>query len=228
MASVVTKQWVGTKRKEIYTPSLPNKRYEVIYIDPPWTYNDKASAGNRGSSFKYATMTLDQIKELPIHNIAEDNCALFMWVTWPFVFEAEKVVESWNEGQDSTFIYKTCAFTWVKRNKNFRKNFKKYLNSLRKGNTTITSIINLITTKYHWGMGHYTRSNSEFVLLFLKGNLKRKSAGVHQIIDYPVGDHSAKPPVVKDKIVELYGDLPRIELFARETTEGWDSWGLEV
>lgn len=54
------------------------------------------------------------------------------------------------------------------------------------------------------------------------------SNNISQIIDYPVGKHSSKPPVVRDKIVELLGDLPRIELFAREQADGWDCWGNEV
>jgi N6-adenosine-specific RNA methylase IME4 len=65
-------------------------------------------------------------------------------------------------------------------------------------------------------------------LLATKGNIKRQSASVHQIIDTPIENHSKKPDIVKDKIIELIGDLPRIELFARETVDGWDSWGNEV
>tara|TARA_R100000081_G_scaffold54868_1_gene26824 strand:- start:9 stop:551 length:543 start_codon:yes stop_codon:yes gene_type:complete len=100
------------------------------------------------------------------------------------------------------FTYKTIAFCWVKKNK--------------KSDT------------WFWGMGNWTRANSEICLLATKGNVKRISASVHQIIDTPIQKHSKKPDIVRDKIVELVGDLPRIELFARETAEGWDSWGNEV
>lgn len=100
------------------------------------------------------------------------------------------------------FEYKTCAFTWIKRNKNINSWF--------------------------WGMGRYTRANSEICLLATKGNPKRINAGVHSVIDTPIEKHSKKPDEARKRIVELMGDLPRVELFARQKVDGWDSWGNEV
>ena len=79
-----------------------------------------------------------------------------------------------------------------------------------------------------WGLGHWTRANAELCLLATKGSPKRQSARVHQIVMTPVEAHSKKPDVVRDKIVALAGDVPRIELFARQATPGWDVWGNEV
>jgi N6-adenosine-specific RNA methylase IME4 len=100
------------------------------------------------------------------------------------------------------FKYKTIGFTWVKKNK--RQN------------------------TWFWGMGYWTRANSELCLIATKGMIKRISASVHQIIDTPIEEHSKKPAIVRNRIVELMGNLPRIELFARQKTEGWDVWGNEV
>lgn len=100
------------------------------------------------------------------------------------------------------FTFKTVAFTWIKTNK--------------------------VTPSLFWGMGRWTRSNPELVLLGVKGHPKRQSASVHSVIVEPVGRHSAKPDLVRSKIVALCGDLPRIELFARERVHGWDAWGNEV
>jgi len=100
------------------------------------------------------------------------------------------------------FTYKTVAFAWVKQNK--------------KANTLF------------WGMGYWTRANVELCILATKGRPRRKSAGVHQVVLAPVEEHSKKPDIVRDKIVTLMGDLPRIELFARQTPPGWDVWGNEV
>lgn len=100
------------------------------------------------------------------------------------------------------FQYKTVAFTWVKRN-------PKKLN-------------------YAWGMGRWTRANPELCLLATKGKPRRINAGVHSIIDTPREKHSKKPDIVRDKIIQLCGDLPRIELFARERVDGWDAWGNEI
>lgn len=100
------------------------------------------------------------------------------------------------------FKYKTCGFNWIKRNK--------------------------VSDTWFFGLGHWTRANSEICLLATKGTIKRKSNKVSQVIDTHIEEHSKKPAIVRDKITELVGDLPRIELFARQTSEGWDSWGDEV
>ena len=100
------------------------------------------------------------------------------------------------------FKYKTCGFNWVKRNK--------------------------VSDTWFFGLGHWTRANSELCLIGTKGTIKRKSNKVSQIIDTHIEEHSKKPAIVREKIVELVGDMPRIELFARQTVDDWDCWGNEV
>lgn len=78
------------------------------------------------------------------------------------------------------------------------------------------------------GCGHWTRANAEICLLATKGRPQRLSKSVRQLIVSPVEQHSKKPDVVRDRIVELVGDLPRLELFARQKAAGWDVWGNEV
>jgi len=78
-------------------------------------------------------------------------------------------------------------------------------------------------------MGYYTRANSEICLLASKGKtLPRLSKKVHSVILSKIEHHSKKPDIVRNKIVELFGDLPRVELFARSKTKGWDVFGNEV
>ena len=174
---------------------MESKRYNIIYLDPPWHYNDNAAAGERGASFKYEIMTDGNVKNIDLPSIMADDCAVFMWITMPKLDVAFDVFKAWG------LKYKTAAFTWVKKNKN----------------------------KDTWftGMGHYTRANTELCLLATKGHIKVKSHSVRQIVDTPIEAHSKKPDVVRDRIVELLGDLPRIELFARDNTPGWDVCGLE-
>ena len=100
------------------------------------------------------------------------------------------------------FTYKTVAFVWVKQNRK--------------------------TPSLFWGLGYWTRANAEICLLATKGQPKRRNAGVHQVIISPVEEHSKKPDVVRERIVELMGDVPRVELFARQSVPGWDAWGNEV
>lgn len=173
------------------------KKYQIIYADPPWSYKDKALAGNRGAVCKYPVMSIEDLCNLPIGGgLAHRDCVLFMWVTMPKLNECFDVIKAWG------FEYKTVAFTWVKRNK--------------KANS------------YFWGMGRWTRANAELCLIATKGNPKRISAAVHSVIDTPVREHSRKPDEVRQRIITLMGDLPRIELFAREKMEGWDVWGNEI
>lgn len=82
----------------------------------------------------------------------------------------------------------------------------------------------------HFGMGHWTRANSEDCLFAVRGHPKRVSAAVSQLIEAPVREHSRKPDEARDRLVQLMGDVPRIELFARTATPGWEAWGdqLEV
>ena len=124
----------------------------------------------------------------------------FLWATFPNISEAVKVMEAWG------FQYKTAAFVWIKT---YPKSGKPF-----------------------WGMGAYTRANAEVCLLGISKGFKAKeqikSHAVHQIVEAPVGRHSEKPDEVRRRIVELLGDVPRIELFARERAEGWDAWGNEV
>ena len=77
-------------------------------------------------------------------------------------------------------------------------------------------------------MGNWTRSNAELCLIGVKGKLKRINTNIRQILYHPIMKHSKKPPIVRDKIVKLCGDLPRCELFARQKTEDWDIWGNEI
>ncbi len=141
-------------------------------------------------------MSLEDIKNLPINNLADKNCALFMWTTIPLLKDSFSVLDSWG------FEYKSIAFVWIKLNK--------------KSDTLF------------WGMGHWTRSNAELCILATKGHPKRKSAKVHQVIMSHIQQHSKKPDEARERIIELIGDLPRIELFAREKKDGWDSWGNEI
>lgn len=174
-----------------------NKKYNIIYADPPWKY--KTWREGSGTTEKhYPTMNIEDIVNMKdtIKSISDRDCILFLWVTFPCLLEGLMVMKEWG------FKYKTCGFNWIKRNK--------------KSDT------------WFFGMGHWTRANSELCLIGTRGTIKRKSNKVSQIIDTRIEEHSKKPDIVREKIIELVGDLPRIELFARQTADGWDSWGNEV
>lgn len=178
------------------------KKYSIIYADPPWEYKQSGGKKNSRGMAKqhYSTMKTEDICALPIKDIKTDDAICFMWATFPNIDQALKVMKEWG------FTYKTAAFVWVKKYKKSNALF--------------------------WGMGAYTRANAEVLLLGISEKTKAskcvKSHAVHQIIEAPFEKHSKKPDIARDKIIELLGDLPRIELFARQYADGWDCWGDEV
>lgn len=169
-------------------------KYNIILADPPWTYQDKNCNG--ACLRHYKTMSLKEIKELPIKELAYKDSVLFIWITYPMLREGLEVIKSWG------FKYKTIAFQWIKLNKNNRKPF--------------------------YGLGRWTRGNTEACFLATKGKPKRINRDVFQIIKSPRREHSRKPIEQYKLIEQLMGNLPRVELFARERIQGWDAWGDEL
>lgn len=170
-----------------------SKKYSIIYADPPWKYDNQKNNDPAMGGITYNVMKLEDICNLPVQNICEKDCILFLWVTMPKLREGLKVIENWG------FDYKTCAFCWVKQNPK---------------NDGIYS-----------GLGHWVNGNAELCLLAKKGHPKRISKNVKQIVLAHRSRHSEKPGEVRDRIVQLMGDLPRVELFARKEISGWDCWG---
>ena len=141
-------------------------------------------------------MSLKDICNLPVNNIAEKDCVLFMWVVDPLLHKAFEVIKAWG------FEYKTVAFTWAKQNRR--------------------------SPGFFTGLGYWTRGNTETCILATKGKPKRVSGNVDRLVVSERREHSRKPDRIRNDIVKLCGDLPRVELFARTSYPGWDVWGNEV
>jgi N6-adenosine-specific RNA methylase IME4 len=188
-------------------PELPNKKYDVVYADPPWDYNgklqfDKSSTDAENidlskkifissATFKYPTLKLDELKKLKVQEIVKQDCLLFMWTSNPHLAQALELAKSWG------FDYRTVAFVWDKMNHN---------------------------------PGQYTLSNCELCLVFKKGKIPqpRGARNVQQLIRAPRGKHSEKPIEVLKAIDKMFPTQEKIELFARKNAMGWDNWGLDV
>lgn len=192
--------------KELFPP-LPNKKYEVIYADPPWDYvgkmqYDKSNIKSinvgfeknlfiSADDFQYPTLKLNDLKELDVQLITASDCILFMWTTVPQFANAIGLGTSWG------FEYKTVAFVWDKQIHN---------------------------------PGRYTLSQTEFVIAFKKGRFPtpRGSRNIRQLVSVRRGKHSEKPDIVIDGITKMFPTQQKIELFARKNYDGWDSWGLDI
>ena len=168
--------------------------YSIIYADPPWQYQRSKVQG--AAENHYPTMGIDELCALPVADLAAPDSALFLWVTFPQLPEALRLIEAWG------FRYKSVAFVWLKKNKK--------------------------ADSWFYGLGFWTRGNAEICLLATRGHPKRQAANIHQFIISPIEAHSKKPDEAREKIVALMGDLPRVELFARQSPPGWEVWGNEV
>lgn len=166
--------------------NLPDKKYKTIYADPPWA---EVGGGKikRGADKHYPLMKTKDICSLPVEDIADENCWLYMWVTNNFLKDGIEVMESWG------FRYVT-NFVWVKNS---------------------------------FGIGYYFRGQHELCLFGVKGRLKPIKRNVSSVVKADKRRHSQKPEEARDMIAEMSYE-PRIELFARTKTEGWDAWGNEV
>ncbi|MDR0829374.1 MAG: transcriptional regulator [Prevotellaceae bacterium] len=188
-------------------PDLPEKKYDIIYADPPWDYGGKMQFDKSGrkdfninwrndifisaANFKYPTLKTKELKQIPIYEIAKDDCLLFMWVTNPHLAQGIELGQAWG------FEYKTVAFVWDKMNHN---------------------------------PGQYTMSYCELCLVFKRGRIPtpRGSRNEKQLIRMPRGEHSEKPMEALKAIERMFPTQERIELFARHKPENWDVWGLDV
>lgn len=189
---------------------FPDKKYQIIYADPPWQYSSKELYGDKICGYKngqrkrfasleriYNTMSLGEINNLPVKAITDTDCALFLWVTDSHLKEGISVIEHWG------FKYKTIAFVWVKKYK------------------TGTTVLNFAP---------WTLKSTEICLLGIKGKMSqyKKANNIQQLVIAERTEHSKKPDEVRNRIIDLFGNLSQIELFARQRADGWDCWGNNI
>ena len=174
---------------------FPNKRYNVILADPPWRFKLYSAKGvnKKSANGQYDTMTLNDLKALPVADIAAKDCCLFMWATFPMLREAFEVMDAWG------FSYKSGG-AWPKTTKNGKDAF---------------------------GTGYIFRSAAEVFLVGTKGHVKPMNRSTRNVLHGVVREHSRKPDEQYPFIENLFGG-ERIELFARQSRQGWDCWGNDT
>jgi len=185
---------------------FPAGPFNVIYADPPWRFKTWSEKGqDRAPEQHYATMSMEDIKRLPVGALAADDAVLFLWVYQPMLREAFELIDAWG------FTYKTVGYFWFK---------------LTGGQDRLFYSDRDLAL----GLGYHTRTGGcEQCWLATRGDgYERISKGERQTIFAPVREHSRKPDEVAESIVRLVGDVPRIELFARSRRPGWEVWGNQT
>lgn len=180
---------------------LPRNHFRTICADPPWRFRTWSETNqHKAASKHYPLMMTDDIKALPVSEIAAEHSVLLLWAVNPMVPHAIEVMKAWG------FTYKTLGFIWAK--------------------TTSRTDMSW-APKYHMGLGYWTRANSEIVLLGVRGKPTRLAKDVRQLIVSSRREHSRKPDEFYERVQRLCGG-PYIELFSRKSRPGWISWGDEV
>lgn len=206
---------------------LPRNHFKVILADPPWNFSTWSARGrdrcpdapvtnaqgydtrgrNNSPLRHYATMQMADIENLQVADVAAKDVLLFLWAVDPMIPHAIAVGKKWG------FTFKTVGFYWAK--------------TRRVGSTRGDRFDDPVRRAFPMGTGYWTRANPEQCLLFSRGKPKRIKADVEKLIVSPRREHSRKPDCVYERIERLV-DGPYLELFARQSRQGWTTWGNEA
>jgi len=170
-----------------------DKKYNIIYADPPWKYPAPKEFYGQDVQFHYNTMSISELKELPVKEISKDDCVLYLWATAPLLDVAIELLKTWG------FKYKSC----------------------------------LVWDKVKHNMGFYSSVRHEILLIGGRGQSaptdKKYANQTDSVYSEPRQEHSKKPLFYYEMIEKMHPyKTEKIELFARQKKEGWDSWGKEV
>jgi len=181
-------------------------KFNIIYADPPWRFKNWSmkELATRGEKWarRNGRSPYDVMDSEEIYSLPVEKIAAKDSILFLWA-TYPKIQEALTTIERWGFTYKTVAFTWVKTNK-------------------------VATDSFHFGLGYWTRGNPEICLLATRGKPKRVNKSVANLVVSPLRGHSAKPDIVRGYVTDLMGDLPRIELFAREDYEGWVCLGNEI
>ena len=181
---------------------FPNKKYNIIYADPAWKYISKDSKRYNGTRFHKLENHYKTMSDKELKELPVKNITLEDSAIFMWATDSH-IPNAIDLMTNWGFKYITVAFVWEKRT---------------------------VNDKLVSNLGTWTMKNYELCLFGTKGKMLqyKKINNLKQKVKAVRTKHSKKPDIVRENIEKLFGDLPRIELFARETADGWDSWGNEV
>lgn len=191
---------------ELNKDRVESGRFNIIYADPPWRYKNwsMAELAQRGEKWarRNGRSPYDVMTSADIAAMPVVDMAARDSILLMWVTDP-KLEEAFAVIRQWGFTYKTVGFYWVKTNPS--------------------------GVGFHFGLGYHTRANPEQCLLATRGRgLRRVDNAVPKLIVAPVGEHSQKPPETRERIMRLYGAVPRLELFARQRAAGFAAWGNQV
>jgi N6-adenosine-specific RNA methylase IME4 len=191
-------------------PPVPNQRFAVASIDPPWHFDTRAPvkdpAADRSPQRHYPTADIDHLKTIPMGEILADDAWVFLWITSPLMVTGVHLdlARAWGLEVSGR------AFVWLKLWNDFE--------------TGILARTPLLERDLAFGGGYTTRKNAEDVVLLKRGCPRRMRADIREVIISPRREHSRKPEEFYRR-VEHFALGDRIDMFAGADRPGWTRWG---
>jgi N6-adenosine-specific RNA methylase IME4 len=213
-------------------------KYSLILSDPPWQFNariphkeradgTKKTRFGEGAEGHYPTMQDQEILALGplVEAVADKNCVLCLWVTGSRLDFGIETLKAWG------FRYGTIGWVWVKVTLIAEKIFTRMLKAIGGkwlGKKAPPSWRDFLDHMTDTGPGHYTASNVELLLIGVKGSVPIANPMRRQVIFDRRREHSRKPDQTHARILETFGDVPRLEMFCRNPVEGWECTGNQL
>ena len=216
-------------------------KFNIVVADPPWSFSDKLSMSSikRGADAQYSTLTIEQLKSLPISNIIEDDAVLALWTVGSQLQEALDVMEAWKFRQTQVFVWvktKQVPFEKLKYSMNkLWKDLKETHNALPVIDEIVDSLVTIVqefnlSDILSFKMGRIFRQTHEICLIGVRGKIYKKLLNKSQrSVCFDISKkHSSKTEFLQDKLEIMFGkDAKYLEIFARRQREGWTCVGLE-
>lgn len=203
---------------------LANNSMNIIYADPPWSYKQNIKAGalkRKNGTFIYPSMGINDLCGLgpEIQRVSKKDSALFLWATMPLLAEALQLIKAWG------YTYKTCFVNWVKTTKDGSKpSFGVGYYTRSNAEMCLIAVKGKIASYKRLLPGEEPRGASSMSSIVHEETadtsvnfLTLLEDSDTPVVMTPRREHSRKPDIVRLMITRLLGDLPRVELFARET-----------
>lgn len=206
-------------------------KFRVVCSDPPWSFSDSLtmSETKRGASSVYDTMSIEDLKSLPVKDIVEDDAVLLLWCPSSLIQTGLDVMKAWGFRQTQTHI-------WVKTKQFHLKDLFTSINKWLKSDNKLTSIEDIIKQfaldgVLAFGMGRLFRQTHELVLVGVRGKIYNHLVNKSQrsVHFYQATKHSTKPDTLQLMLEEMFPGVEnkKLEMFARRVLPGWECVGLE-
>lgn len=193
---------------------VPEGGFACIFADPPWSFKQhdgRELVPQRAWEQHYKTMKPEQLRALPVSEVAAKDCVLIMWTTSSNLVECIELARAWG------FEFKSIGMIWVKTSTAPLTGYMRHIIEpvLRKGFQVVKPLMS---------MGFWFRQQAEITLVFTRGKPKRIDMGVGQVFFAPRREHSRKPDEAYARVERLCAG-PRLDMFGRQGRPGWTVWG---